>query len=277
MFLAERDRLRYAKSEMSENGRSDGYLRGSVRFEDVDHYASSIAPVWELEIQQVSRAEGGGGCQFVTDGAALAYHEHYPATVALRGALSGGLIGFAITDRQGRRGRWQGGEHPDHGLAHADAAREIDVVMPGGTRNLVVVLRASAFREVFESLADRTVAEVFGKDRMFQQLAPGERERLRAAWWNLMARPPGEVSFGFALVEVLVAAMEQGRPVEPTDWPRVRCLFRRALEQMEGGAGSRLPPPGCWPKGSVSASGPCRSPSRPASESRRRGISATGV
>jgi hypothetical protein len=117
--------------------------------------------VWDLTFWQLGPASGDGGCDFVSDGRSLLYEEHFPATIALRGTVRRGSVAIVLTNGHGRRGRWQGSTHPDHGIAYADDRRELDALLHRATGNLAAIIPLTAFRETFEQLSGRPLEEVF--------------------------------------------------------------------------------------------------------------------
>jgi len=206
---------------------------GRVVFEEIDQYAASFSPTWNLDFRQVSASEGEGGCRYATDGVGLVYEERYPAAIALCGTVGPGLIGFVLSDERGRDGRWLGADHPEGGLAYADERKEVDVVFPRASVNVVGVVRAEAFRGIYERLTARPVDELFRGDRLFLQLAPGRRSRLVRAWRRLLDDGSDSPGITFSLVETLVEATHDAGSARGTDWPRARRLFRRAIDMCE--------------------------------------------
>ncbi len=162
-------------------------------------------------------------------------HERYPATIALRGSVGVDLMSFVLTNGHGREGRWQGSRHPDHGLAYADDEKEIDVVLPRSTGNLVAVMPLQAFRDEFQALADRPVEEFFDHDRLFLRMDPRSRSRLVASWNSLMQDAPASESGSMStrLTEALVEAVCPTSDTTGTNWPSVRRNYRRAVEYCE--------------------------------------------
>lgn len=233
MLLETGYEFRYAKGEMSP--KSPVMLqRGSIPFEGIDAYALSFSPTWELDFRQMSMAaDGNGGCRYVTDGSSLVYVERYPATIALRGAVGLGLISFVLTDGHGRSGRWQGGEHPEGALAHANDDKEIDVLLPLSTRNVVAVMPEDAFRELYGRLAEKPPEEVFRDERLFLKLGAECRARLVANWLELIDSPAAGARLGERVVEALVDSTDGAGQETGSDWPRARRLFRQAVERCE--------------------------------------------
>lgn len=218
---------------MTEDFESTGWKRGVVPFASIDQYATSFSPVWDLEFRQMDRSEGDGGCRFVTDGKTLIYDERYPATIAFRGSLGKGLIGFSLADVHGRRGKWLGQEHPEHALAFADDRKQLDLLLPRSTGNLVAVLPIDAFIESFERLSHRPADKVFPSGNLFLPLEPTARMRLETAWRGLLAGARTSGPLTDALVVPLVAAVDRVAGEEPMDRRHAIRLFNRAMEACE--------------------------------------------
>lgn len=232
MRIVRRDGIRYAIREMSGQMAGAEWSRGAVRFDGIDQYASSFSPVWDLAFRQLDPAEGEGGCRYVTDGRVLLYDEIYPASIALRGTVGGGQMAFVLTNDQGRSGRWEGEELEREAIAYGDPRRELDVVLPRSTRNLVAVLPLEEFRDAFEGLAGSPVDEVLSPERLFLSLDPAARGRLERSWRRMMAeRPSGSASF--ALVEAIVDALGGVVADRPPDRRRALRLFRAAVALCE--------------------------------------------
>ena len=189
--------------------------------------------VWDLTFRQLGPASGDGGCDFVSDGRNLLYREHFPATIALRGTVRRGAVAFVLTNGYGRRGRWQGSTHPDHGIAYADDRREVDALLPRSTGNLTAIIPRAAFRETFEQLAGRSVEEVFPDNQLFLRFDADARDQLERSWCELLTSPGSTGDMVDPLVGALVEASSRLRDHRADDWPRVRRLFRKAVDCCE--------------------------------------------
>ncbi len=209
------------------------YETGRIRFREIGDFPESFEGVWDLEYQQLGRMDRQGGCRYAKDGTGVVYEERFGATIGLRGSVAEGLFALHLTDERGRSGRWQGEPAPRDAFAYGDAGKELDVLMPRGTRNLAAVLPIGPTREQIERLVGGSFCRCLPEGAMFRPTGPSRRRQLVSDLTGVLDElPAGGV--GLAVVEALARAIEAPSEFAVGPTKSARRLFRRAMELCEG-------------------------------------------
>ena len=210
------------------------WVSGDLRASNLAEYGCDLDALWDIELNQLQASQTDFRCHFVTDGQAIVYEELYGARAAVRGALRGARMGFALSNAIGCSGCWKGRPLPDFAIAYTHGQRDVDVQWQPGTSNIVVIMSREMFANRFEPLCGRPIEKAFSPAAMYLRLSPQSwtnlRERLRRVLRGEQAKTDG--SLQEELADTIIEACYDRFDDLGKDSPAAWFHFRRALSHL---------------------------------------------